>query len=84
VIRLLLVDDQTILREGLRALVEEEPDLEVVGEAPNVRALDELAVEPHVVVTGLALPDAVRDEVIEGIRDRFRDAAIVALTTDTC
>ncbi len=34
-IRLLLVDDQMIIRQGLRSLLEAKPDLEVVGEAEN-------------------------------------------------
>ena len=33
VIRLALLDDQTLFREGLRALIEQEPDFEVVGQA---------------------------------------------------
>jgi two-component system response regulator NreC len=80
VIRLALVDDQTILREGLQALIAQEPDLEIVAQATSVQALEELDVKPHVVVTGLVLPDATRDEVIKRLRDRFGDAAIMALT----
>ena len=81
VVRLALVDGQTIFREGLRALVDQEPDLEVVAQATNIRALDDLDVEPHVVVTELLLADAERDEVIVNIRARFPGAAIVALTS---
>ncbi|MDP9332049.1 MAG: response regulator transcription factor [Actinomycetota bacterium] len=79
VIWLALVDDQTMFREGLRALIEQEPDLEVVAQATSVQALEDMDVEPHVIVTGLAFPDAARDQVIE-LRTRFRDAAILALT----
>ena len=42
-IRILLVDDHTILRESLRALLEREPDLSVVGEAADGRAAVTLA-----------------------------------------
>jgi two-component system response regulator NreC len=80
VIRLALVDNHTMFREGLRALIEQEPDLEVVAQATSVQALPDLDVEPHVVVTGLAFPDAERDQVVIELRSRFRDAAIVALT----
>jgi two-component system response regulator NreC len=80
VIRVALVDDPTMFREGVRALIEQEPDLEVVAQATSVQALEELDVEPHVVVTGLAFPDAASDQVIIDLRTRFRDAAILALT----
>ena len=42
-IRILLADDHTILRESLRALLEREPDLSVVGEAADGRAAVTLA-----------------------------------------
>ena len=80
VIQLALVDGQTIFREGLRALIEQEPDLEVVAHAASVQALEQWDVEPDVVVTEIALRDAAHDEVIERLRRRFHDAAIVALT----
>ena len=79
VIRLVLVDDQTMFREGLRALIEQETDLEVVAQSTSVQSLEELDVDPHVVVTGLAFPDTARNQVIE-LRRRFGDAGIVALT----
>ncbi len=44
VIRLALVDDQGIFREGLRALIDQEPDLEVVAQATDVNAAEELQV----------------------------------------
>jgi two-component system response regulator NreC len=79
VIRLALVDDQTMFREALRALIEQEPDLEVVAQVTSVQALRELDIEPQVVVTGLAFPDAASQVIVE-LRSRFRDAAILALT----
>ncbi|HEV7526281.1 MAG TPA: DNA-binding response regulator, partial [Acidimicrobiia bacterium] len=57
VIRLALVDDQTMFREGLRALLDQEPDLEVVAQSTGVKGLQSLDVEPHVVVTDLTFPD---------------------------
>jgi two-component system response regulator NreC len=55
-------------------------DLEVVAQATSVQALEELDVEAHVLATGLVLADVARDEVIKRRRDRFCDAAIMALT----
>ncbi len=80
VVRLALVDDQTIFREGLRALIEQEPDLSVVGQATNVHTATQLEVEPHVVITDLVFSDALHDQVITRLRERFPGAAIVALT----
>jgi DNA-binding NarL/FixJ family response regulator len=57
-LRLLLVDDHTILREGLRALLELQPDLKVVGEAGNFEQAIELAAQVpcDVVLTDIGLP----------------------------
>jgi two-component system response regulator NreC len=81
VIRLALLDEQSLFREGLRALIGEEPDLELVAQAPSLQALYDLDINPRVVVTDLDLADARPVDVIEGLHDRFRDAAIVALTS---
>ena len=80
VIRLVLVDGQMLFREGLRALIDREPDLEVVAEAASVQALEQIDIEPDVVVTSLALADAPRDVAIKRIRHHFARTAIVALT----
>ncbi len=57
-IRILLVDDHTILRDGLRALLESEPDLKVVGEAEDGRQAVTLACqqEPDVVLMDISMP----------------------------
>ena len=81
VTRLALLDEQSLFREGLRSLIGEEPDLEVVAQAPSLQALYDLDINPRVVVTDLDLADARPVDVIEGLHDRFRDAAIVALTS---
>jgi two-component system, NarL family, response regulator NreC len=57
-IRVLLADDHTILRDGIRALLEEEPDMQVIGEAEDGRAAVQLAcdLEPDVVLMDIAMP----------------------------
>lgn len=57
-IRILLVDDHAIVRQGLRVLVETEPDITVIGEADNGRQAVQLAnkLRPDVVVLDLAMP----------------------------
>jgi two-component system response regulator NreC len=57
-IRILLADDHTILRQGIRSLLESEPDLDVVGEAEDGHAVVKMACElqPDVVVMDIAMP----------------------------
>jgi DNA-binding NarL/FixJ family response regulator len=56
--RVLLVDDHTVVRQGLRVLLEAEPDIEIVGEAENGRTAVQLTKKlmPHVVVMDIAMP----------------------------
>ena len=57
-IRILLVDDHAILREGIRALLEDEPDMAVIGEAEDGRTAVRLVcqLKPDVVLMDIALP----------------------------
>jgi two-component system, NarL family, response regulator NreC len=58
-IRILLADDHTVVRDGLRALLEKQPDMAVVGEAADGRDSIRLAEEhaPDVVVMDIAMPN---------------------------
>ncbi len=75
-IRVLLADDHGIVRAGLRALLEMQPDIAVVGEAEDGLRAIELAreLEPDVVVADLSMPggglDAIRGITALGIRSR--------------
>jgi two-component system response regulator NreC len=77
-----LVDDQTILREGLRALLEEEPDVVVVGDSGDgveaVRAVQELM--PDVVIIDVELPDSSGVAATEVIRRVAPQTQVLALT----
>ena len=57
--RVLLADDHKILRQGLRTLLDQEPDIHVVGEADNGRSSIKLAgeLEPDVIIMDIAMPD---------------------------
>jgi two-component system, NarL family, response regulator NreC len=56
--RVLLADDHRMFREGIRAVLQDEPDLEVVGEAADGRAACEMAgrLGPHVVLMDISMP----------------------------
>src|ERR1043165_1984822 len=58
-IRILLADDHTVVRDGLRAMLEKQPDMEVVGEAADGRDSIRLAEEqkPDVVIMDIAMPN---------------------------
>lgn len=80
--RILLVDDHQIIREGLRLLVEREPDLCVVGEADNGRDACELVrrAAPHVLLMDVGMPDMNGVEATRRIHAEFPAVRILALT----
>ena len=58
-LKIILADDHSIMREGLRALLEKQPDIEVLAEAENGRTAVELSrdLKPDVVIIDIAMPD---------------------------
>jgi DNA-binding NarL/FixJ family response regulator len=82
-IRILLVDDQRLMREGLRILLELEPDLEIVGEAENGEAGLEAyaALEPDVVLMDVRMPGMDGVEATWRLRERWPGARVIILTT---
>src|SRR5438045_2877728 len=73
-ITVLLVDDHTVVREGLRALLQVEEDIEVIGEAENGRQAVRLANErpPDVIVMDVAMPHM---NGMQATRQILRDCA---------
>jgi DNA-binding NarL/FixJ family response regulator len=81
-IRIILVDDHPVLRTGLRTLIQNEDDLEVVGEAGEGWQAVELAsqLNPDVVVMDLALPGLGGLDATREIRRRGLKCAVLVLT----
>jgi two-component system, NarL family, response regulator DevR len=85
-VRILIVDDHTIVRQGLRLILDLEPDFTVVGEAADpAQAVAETArLRPDVVLLDLKLSDSAPAEgldVCQLLRDRHPQVSIVVLTT---
>jgi two-component system response regulator NreC len=81
-IRILLADDHTVMRSGLRLLLERQPNLVVVGEAADGRqAVDMAALEkPDVVVMDIAMPHLNGVEAARQIVNRAPQTAVVILS----
>jgi two-component system, NarL family, response regulator LiaR len=82
-VRVLLVDDHTVVRRGLRMVFDLEDDLEVVGEAADGReALERVAeLRPDVVVMDLLMPVMNGVDATRAIRAAYPDVEVVALTS---
>ncbi len=82
-IKVLLVDDQGLIRQGLRALLELEPDLEIVAEAENGEQAINLVAEfqPDVVLLDIRMPIMDGVAATKEIQKRFPTTKILVLTT---
>lgn len=82
-IRVLLVDDHTVVRQGLRMVLSLEDSFDVVGEAANGReAIERVAeLKPQVVLMDLLMPVMNGVDAIRAIKQQYPDIEIVALTS---
>jgi two-component system, NarL family, response regulator DevR len=82
-LRVVLVDDHEVVRNGIKALLEETPDVRVVGEAGTVK--DAIArvewARPDVVIMDVRLPDGSGIEATREIRARLPKTQVLMLTT---
>ena len=81
-LKIVLAEDHTILREGLRALLSADPGFEIIGEAQNgreaVRCVERL--EPDLLLMDLSMPRMSGMDAIREIKNRYPDIKIIALT----
>jgi two-component system response regulator NreC len=81
-IRLLLVDDHAVVRSGLKMLLENERDVEIIGEAASASEAMEAALrlKPDVILMDIGLPDLSGIDATREIKKRLSAVSIVALT----
>src|SRR5574342_1370896 len=80
--RLLIVDDHAVVRSGLRMLLENERDVEIVGEASSASEAMEgaMRLKPNLILMDIGLPDLSGIDATREIKKRVPDVSIVALT----
>ncbi|HLI89311.1 MAG TPA: response regulator transcription factor [Ktedonobacteraceae bacterium] len=81
-IRILLADDHTILRAGLKMMLNAQPDMEVVGEAQDGRqALQEAQrLQPDIILMDITMPDMNGIEATKQIKKELPDVKVLILT----
>ena len=81
-IRVLVADDHQIIREGLRALLEKEHDIQVLGEAEDGRMIQRMAreLQPDVIIMDVAMPDLNGIEATRQIVAELPGVKIIALS----
>jgi len=81
-IKILLAEDHIVVREGIRELIQREPDMEVVGEATDgiqaVRMTEKL--RPDIVIMDIVMPNLNGIEATRQIKQKYPDTAILILT----
>jgi two-component system, NarL family, response regulator NreC len=79
-IRVFLMDDHAIVREGLRLLLRRHRDIQVVGEAGKVEDALQFTEPTDVIIADLLMPDARGPKLVEALRERHPDSRILVLT----
>lgn len=81
-LRVLLADDHTVVRQGLRKILESDDEIEIVGEAGDGRSAVEMVqrMRPHVVVMDVALPELNGIEATRQISKRVDGVRVLVLT----
>jgi len=82
-IRVLIVDDHAVVRRGLRAFLDLQPEVEVVGEAVDGASAEEMTVtlRPDVVLMDLVMPGTDGIATIRRLRERREKPAVLVLTS---
>ena len=81
-INLIIVDDHSGVRKGIRKLLQVAEDIEIVGEAANGKQAIELAIskKPDIILLDIELPDMKGDVVLQRIRKELPDIKVLAIS----
>ena len=84
-IRLLVIDDHEMVREGLKAMLSAEPDFDIVGDTSNSEQAYELihSLHPDVILLDVRLPGVSGIEICRTVAERYPEIAVIILTTFT-
>ncbi len=84
-IRLLIIDDHEMVREGLKAMLSAEPDFSIVGDAANAEEAFTLIerLRPDIILLDVRLPGTSGIEVCRAVTERYPETAVIFLTTFT-
>ena len=84
-IKILLVEDQKLMRIGIKSLFTEYPEMEIIGEAPNGKEAIEKAklIKPDIILMDLGLPDISGIEASKQILEHNNNVKVIALTSHT-
>ncbi len=81
-LRVLLADDHALIREGLKSLINAQPDMSIIGEVDNGRSAwqQALALQPDVVIMDVSLPELNGAQVTERLKQECPAMKVLALT----
>jgi DNA-binding NarL/FixJ family response regulator len=84
-IRLLIIDDHEMVREGLKAMLATEPDFNIVGDAANAEEAFALIerLRPDIILLDVRLPGTSGIEICRVVTERYPETAVIFLTTFT-
>jgi DNA-binding NarL/FixJ family response regulator len=82
-VQILIVDDQSLFREGLRTLLSVQPDFEVIGEAGNGEEALRMAIrlKPHIILMDLRMPVMDGVTATQRLRESLPQCKVIVLTT---